>query len=73
MAAIYEFYKKLFGKEERGSVRLDRSGGEGRILSYPVFTPKPITHRMYAQDQLFHTYGQKMLTYNQMSRIKYNY
>jgi hypothetical protein len=29
MAAIYEFYKKLFGKEERGSVRLDRSGGRG--------------------------------------------
>jgi hypothetical protein len=30
MATIYEFYKKLFGKEERGSVRLDRSGGGGR-------------------------------------------
>jgi hypothetical protein len=28
---------------------------------------------MYTQDQLFHTYGQKVLTDNQMSRIKYNY
>jgi hypothetical protein len=26
-------------------------------LSYLVFMPKPSTHRMYAQDQLFHTYG----------------
>jgi hypothetical protein len=42
-------------------------------LSYPVFVPKPCTHRMYAQDQLFHTYGQKVFTDNQMSRIKYNY
>jgi hypothetical protein len=25
------------------------------------------------QDQLFHTYGPKVLTDNQMSRIKYNY
>jgi hypothetical protein len=43
------------------------------LLSYPVFMPKPSTHRMYAQDQLFHTYGQKVLTDNQMSQIKYNY
>jgi hypothetical protein len=35
--------------------------------------PKPGTHHMYAQDQLFHTYEQKLFTYNQMSRIKYNY
>jgi hypothetical protein len=28
---------------------------------------------MYAQDQLFHTYRQKVLTNNQMSQIKYNY
>jgi hypothetical protein len=25
------------------------------------------------QDQLFHTYGPKVFTDNQMSRIKYNY
>jgi hypothetical protein len=43
------------------------------LLSYPVFMPKPSTHRMYAQDQLFNTYGQKVLTDNQMSQIKYNY
>jgi hypothetical protein len=35
--------------------------------------PKPSTPRMYAQDQLFHTYGQTVLTDNQMSQIKYNY
>jgi hypothetical protein len=46
MATIYEFYKKLFGKEERGSVRLDRSGGgggergEGRIIVIPDFYAK---------------------------------
>jgi hypothetical protein len=28
---------------------------------------------MYGQDQLFHTYGQKVLTDNEMSQIKYNY
>jgi hypothetical protein len=42
-------------------------------VSYPVFMPKPSTHRMYAQDQLFHTYAQKVLTDNKMSRIKYSY
>jgi hypothetical protein len=39
----------------------------GSTLSYPVFIPKPCTHRMYAHDQLFHTYGQKVFTDNQMS------
>jgi hypothetical protein len=28
---------------------------------------------MYAKDQLFHTYGYKVLIDNQMSWIKYNY
>jgi hypothetical protein len=37
------------------------------------FMPKSSTHRMYDQDQLFHTYEQKVLTDNQMSQIKYNY
>jgi F0F1-type ATP synthase delta subunit len=32
MATIYELYKKLFGKEERCSVRLDRSVGGGIIV-----------------------------------------
>jgi hypothetical protein len=43
------------------------------LLPYPVFMLKLSTHRMYAQDQLFHTYVQKVLTNNKMSRIKYNY
>jgi hypothetical protein len=38
-----------------------------REMSYPVFMPKPSAHRMYAHDQLFHTYRQKVFTDNQMS------
>jgi hypothetical protein len=31
---------------------------EGMVwVSYPVFMPKASTHRMYAQDQLFYTFG----------------
>jgi hypothetical protein len=37
------------------------------LLSYLIFMPKPNTHRMYAQDQLFHTYGPKVFIDNQMS------
>jgi hypothetical protein len=37
------------------------------LLSYPVFMPKPGTHCMCAQDKLFHTYGPKVFTDNQMS------
>jgi hypothetical protein len=36
-------------------------------LSYLVFMPKPCTHRMCAKDQLFHTYGQKVFTDNQIA------
>jgi hypothetical protein len=36
-------------------------------VSYPVFMPKPSTHRMYAQDQFFHTYGHKVFTDSQIS------
>jgi hypothetical protein len=43
------------------------------VLSYPIFMLKPSTHRMYAQDQLFHIYRQKVFTDNQMSWIKYIY
>jgi hypothetical protein len=34
---------------------------------------KSITHRIYAQNQLFHTYELKMFTDNRMSQIKYIY
>jgi hypothetical protein len=37
------------------------------ICAYVFFMPKPSTHRMCAQDQLFLTYGAKVLTDNQMS------
>jgi hypothetical protein len=36
---------------------LFRGSANGALMSYPVFMPKPNTHRMYAQDQLFHIYG----------------
>jgi hypothetical protein len=49
------------------------NGGEWAMVSYPGFMPKPSAHRMYAYDQLFHTYKQKVFTDNQMSRIKYIY
>jgi hypothetical protein len=39
----------------------------------PDFASKTNTHRMYAQDQLFHTYEPKVFTDNQMPRIKYIY
>jgi hypothetical protein len=35
--------------------------------------PKLSTHHMYAKDQLFHTYREKVFTDNQMSQIKYIY
>jgi hypothetical protein len=37
------------------------------LMTYPILQEKPSTHRMYAQDQLLHTYGQKVFTDNQMS------
>jgi hypothetical protein len=40
---------------------------EGTLLSYLIWQAKPSTHHMYAQDQLFHTYGQKAFIDNQMS------
>jgi hypothetical protein len=38
----------------------------------PTLMPKPSTHRMYTQDQLFHTFRQKVLTDDRMPWIKYN-
>jgi hypothetical protein len=29
-------------------------------MSYPVLMPKPSTHRMHDQDQMFHTYGKRV-------------
>jgi hypothetical protein len=42
-------------------------------LPSPVFMPKPSTHRMSAQDHLFHTHGPKVFTLSKMSQIKYIY
>jgi hypothetical protein len=42
-------------------------------VSYPIFMPKSNTHRICAEDDLFHTHGHKVSTDSQMSRIKYNY
>jgi hypothetical protein len=42
-------------------------------MSYPILQEKPSTHRMCAQDHLFHTHGHKVFTDSQMSRVKYIY
>jgi hypothetical protein len=44
-----------------------------RNVSYPTLQAKPSTHRMCAQDHLFHTHGHKVFIDSQMSRIKYIY
>jgi hypothetical protein len=31
--------------------------------------PKPSTRRIYAQDQLFHTYGHKVFTYHVTNKV----
>jgi hypothetical protein len=37
------------------------------LMSYLILQAKPGTHCMCAQDHLFHTYGHKVFTDNQMS------
>jgi hypothetical protein len=39
-------------------------------VSCPIFMSKLSTHHMCAHDHLFHTHGSKVLTDNQISRIK---
>jgi hypothetical protein len=43
------------------------------LLSYPVFMPKPSTHRMHDPGSIVPHIQPKVFTDNQMSRIKYNY
>jgi hypothetical protein len=43
------------------------------VLSYPVFTPKPSTHRMHDPGSIVPHIRPKGFTDNQMSRIKYDY
>jgi hypothetical protein len=43
------------------------------LMSYLVLRIKPGTHRMCAQDHLFHTHRHKAFTNSQLSQIKYNY
>jgi hypothetical protein len=42
-------------------------------LSYPIFMPKSSTHRMHDPGSIVPHIWPKVLTDNQMSRIKYNY
>jgi hypothetical protein len=39
------------------------------LLSYPVFTPKPSTHRMHDLGSIVPNIRPKVFTYNQMSQI----
>jgi hypothetical protein len=43
------------------------------LMSYPVFMPKPSTHRMHDQGSIVPHIRPKVFTYNQMSQPKYNY
>jgi hypothetical protein len=45
----------------------------GGCMSYPIFMPKPCNHRMYDPGSIVPHIRQKVFTYIQMSRIKYNY
>jgi hypothetical protein len=42
------------------------------LLSYPVFIPKPSTHRMHDPRSIVPHIQPKVFTDNQMSQIKYN-
>jgi DNA modification methylase len=42
-------------------------------MSYPVFMPKPSTHRMHAPGSIVPHIRPKVFTDNQISRIEYNY
>jgi hypothetical protein len=43
------------------------------LLSYPVFMPKPSTHRMHDPGSIVPHIWPKLITDNQMSRITYIY
>jgi hypothetical protein len=43
------------------------------LLSYPVFTPKPSTHRMHDPGSIVSHIRPKVFTDNHKSRIEYNY
>jgi hypothetical protein len=43
------------------------------LLSYPIFMPKPSTHRMHDPGSIVLYIQLKMFTDNKMSRIKYDY
>jgi hypothetical protein len=43
------------------------------LLSYPVFMPKPCTHRMLDPGSIVPHIRPKVFTDNQISRIKYSY
>jgi hypothetical protein len=42
-------------------------------MSYPVFMPKPSTHRMHDPGSIIPHIRPKVFTDNQMPRINYNY
>jgi hypothetical protein len=46
---------------------------EPQNLSYPIFMPKPSTHRMHDPESIIPHIQPNVFTDNQMSRIKYNY
>jgi hypothetical protein len=59
---IFCYTKMAFGLKNRGE-----------LLSYPVFMPKPCTHRMHDPGSIVPHIRPKVFTDNQMLQIKYNY
>jgi hypothetical protein len=69
----------------RDEIKAEQKNGEGMDhirrrmqegdpkVSYPVFMPKPSTHRMHDPRSIVPHIQPKVFTDNQMSRIKYNY
>jgi hypothetical protein len=53
--------------------KVRRGWGPIYSMPYPVFIPKPSTHRMHDPGSIVPHIRPKITTDNQMSRIKYNY
>jgi hypothetical protein len=55
------------------SILLSLESGCHNLLPYPVFMPKPTTHRMHDPGSIVPHIQRKVFIDNQMPRVKYNY
>jgi hypothetical protein len=66
MVGVIVLHETIYDLQRKKSERCN-------LLSYPVFMPKPITHRMHDPGSIVPHIRPKVFTDNQMSRIEYNY